>query len=497
MLKSKTEQLTLGGFVCSLVILLLLSGLVLRETQRMVEAGNWYAHSYQVLRTLEGVRASVTVAESSHFRYLITNDSIYLDAYREWVRKTRATLQELNRLTSDNAQQQKLEGDLAQAVANREASVEILISAQATLGTAAARALVERNAGRQQMERVQGAIGNLASEEQRLLDRRAEDHAARKVYMQYGMAAIVIILIVTLSIFYMLVHRNMVLMRRTEEMTAGINAELEVRVDERTRELALRSAQLEERTQQLESFSYSVSHDLRAPLRAIVGFAQILSRRHRESLNDDGRHFLDNIVQSGDYMGRLIDDLLDYSRLGRKAIELLPTRLADVFDDVIRSLGPRAEELGATLRIPADLPVVVGDRTLLSQIFSNLLNNALTYRKPGVPVTVAVSWKNIGNDVVISVSDNGIGIASEHFGKIFQVFQRLHGQDDYPGTGIGLAVVKKAVDLQNGQVWVDSAVGVGTKFNVRLPKPPAAPATVPASQAGASGVTPRSANASA
>lgn len=250
--------------------------------------------------------------------------------------------------------------------------------------------------------------------------------------------------------------------KRAEALLDQLNDELEARVQERTREL--------------ESFSYSVSHDLRAPLRAISGFAQILARRHRESLSADGRHFLDNIVEASAHMGRLIDDLLSYSRLGRKAVVLKPTKLADVLAAVARNVTPRVSEYGATLHIVDDLPAVQGDWTLLSQIFTNLVDNALTYRKPGVPVTVSVTWKGVNDDVVVSVSDNGIGIEAEYFEKIFNVFQRLHSQDEYPGTGIGLAVVKKAADLQNGRVWVDSAVGAGTVFHVQLAK--AQPAAV-------------------
>jgi light-regulated signal transduction histidine kinase (bacteriophytochrome) len=245
--------------------------------------------------------------------------------------------------------------------------------------------------------------------------------------------------------------------------------ERNVQLEQRTRELEERSAELEAANRQLESFSYSVSHDLRAPLRAISGFAQILSHRHRDSLNEQGQHFLNNIVEASAYMGRLIDDLLSYSRIGRSAIAMKPVSLGDLLADIVRRLQPKVAEADATLSVANDLPVVRGDATLLSQIFTNLLDNALTYRKSGLPLQVTIAWKRSGNDVVVSVADTGIGIAERHFDAIFNVFERLHSQDAFPGTGIGLAVVKKSVDIQGGAVWVTSSVGAGSTFHVRLP----------------------------
>ncbi len=246
-------------------------------------------------------------------------------------------------------------------------------------------------------------------------------------------------------------------------------SDLERKVLERTAELADRTVQLEERTKQLEGFSYSVSHDLRAPLRAISGFAHILLQRHSDKLDDKGKHCLDNIVEASAHMSHLIDDLLTYSRLGREAVQLKPIELAKIFQSVERSVASGLAP--GCLTIAPDLPAVVGDRTLLSQIFANLVDNALKYSKVGCAPEVTVTWQADDDAVNISVADKGIGIDSKQFEKIFEVFQRLHGQDQYPGTGIGLSVVRRACELQDGSVSVESAVGVGSTFHVRLPRP--------------------------
>jgi light-regulated signal transduction histidine kinase (bacteriophytochrome) len=242
----------------------------------------------------------------------------------------------------------------------------------------------------------------------------------------------------------------------------------EAEARERELVLAQRTAQLEERSLQLESFSYSVSHDLRSPLRAINGFAQILSQRHRVGLNEEGRHSIDNILDASAHMGRLIEDLLSYTRLGRSAITLKPVALSEILTPVIRNLEPRALELGVSLEVADDLPFVMGDRTLLSQVFANLLDNAITYRRPDRASVIELKWKEEGKNVVVSVTDNGIGIDAAHFEKIFEVFQRLHPQEQYPGTGIGLAIVMTATQLLRGAVRVESTLGSGTTFHVTL-----------------------------
>ncbi|MBC8264566.1 MAG: MEDS domain-containing protein [Anaerolineales bacterium] len=285
--------------------------------------------------------------------------------------------------------------------------------------------------------------------------------------------------------------------KQAEDALKEYSERLEEMVEERTAELNRRVAEVEQLNQamgnmlqdlqtanrvsqqtarrlqevnaELEAFAYSVSHDLRAPLRAISGFAQIIARRHRDSLNEEGQHYFDNIIEASAHMGQLIDDLLRYSRLGRTAVRRQPVPLGDLLARLKDELAGRVTKTGALLSLADDLPIIHGDPTLLGQIFINLLDNALTYHRTGVPPRIVVNYKVEANHVIVSVADNGIGIPPEFHEKIFDIFQRLHSQDEYPGIGLGLAIVKKATELLGGSVWVESVVGEGSTFYVQLP----------------------------
>jgi len=231
-------------------------------------------------------------------------------------------------------------------------------------------------------------------------------------------------------------------------------------------------AELETKNKELEAFSYSVSHDLRSPLRTIKDLAGRLAEHHQDSLTAEEKEYVDNINRTVERMDHFIDDLLAYGRLGHKILKLRTMPLDFVIAQVKDVLAPRIKETGAVITIADDLPDISGDQTLLLQIFSNLFDNALTYCQENCKPEISITWKQDKGHAIICVADNGIGIPQGQREHIFEMFHRLHSQDEYPGTGIGLSIVKKAVEMQGGRIWIESEVNRGSKFYISflLPK---------------------------
>ena len=241
-----------------------------------------------------------------------------------------------------------------------------------------------------------------------------------------------------------------------------LNADLERRVIART-------AEFEAANKELEAFSYSVSHDLRAPLRHIDGFVELLTKHAGSTLDEKGRRHLATIASAARKMGALIDDLLAFSRMGRAEMRKASVNLAALAEEVVQDLKGDAKGRSVEWKL-GRLPTVHGDPAMLRLVFQNLLSNAMKYSGPTESARIEVDAEPQNGEIIVSVRDNGVGFDPTYAHKLLGVFQRLHGPTEFEGTGIGLANVRRIVSRHGGRTWAEGAIGQGATFYFSLPR---------------------------
>jgi signal transduction histidine kinase len=255
--------------------------------------------------------------------------------------------------------------------------------------------------------------------------------------------------------------------KETELALAAAQEELRQHAAKLEHVVAERTAKLRETIGELEAFSYSIAHDMRAPLRAMQGFSQLLNEECGECVPESGKDYLRRITTSAKRMDRLIQDVLNYSRVARTEISGTAVDLDRLLGGILESY-PQFQPPKVVIEVQHPLPTVLGSEASLTQVFSNLLGNAAKFVAPGVAPRIVVRAEERNANVRVWVEDNGIGIEADQHENIFGIFQRL--EKDYDGTGIGLAIVKKAVERMHGTLGLESSPGKGSKFWFELPK---------------------------
>lgn len=448
---STIEKKVLAGFAATVVVVIVMGVAAVLAIRAFAKASQWVDHTYDVLQNIADLQTQVQVSELHTRAYLITGAKSSLADRQQAIQQVDALLNATRRLTSDNLLEQKrltalgsdvdgLQGVQAGMIAVRERS---------QAGSAVWHAdMLNTNSW---LRQVYAVLGAMRSSEKLLLNQRlAHAHAM----------AVNSVLIFGAMVLFMF-GIKMYLFRRIQE---------EIQERERTDEALVRSTQsLETTNKELESFSYSISHDLRSPLRAVNGFARILDAEYGAQMDAEGHRIIDVIVRNSNKMEALISDLLAFSRVGRTPLNLVEVDMRELVEKVRIELTAVGDYPDTRL-VTADLPVAEGDPTLLAQVWSNLIGNAFKYSSKSESPEVQVAGKVNGREIVYSIRDNGVGFDMRYYQKLFGVFQRLHGDDEFPGTGVGLAIAQRIVTRHGGRVWAEAVPGQGATFHFSLPK---------------------------
>lgn len=237
---------------------------------------------------------------------------------------------------------------------------------------------------------------------------------------------------------------------------------LEEMIENRTRELYLKNMELEKQNEELERFAYVSSHDLQEPIRSIVGFSQLLERKYKDTIDGEAEQYLSYITEASFRISKLVSALLEYTRLGKeRKIEKID--LKEKVNNILMDHARLIQDNNATIHVD-NLPMIEGCEVEITQLFQNIIQNAIKFRKLGTPPLIIIKYEDTHSHWCFSIKDNGIGIDMEFKDQIFIIFKRLHTRAVYEGTGIGLSLCKKIVELHDGKIWIESEMGMGTTF---------------------------------
>ena len=436
--------------------------------QRLASANEWLLHTREVQLAIMQIRAQLASAETAQRGYLLTGDALLLVPLGEMQQRIAQHVERFASLTRDNPRQQARVPELRRLTESRLQRLVEVAELAAAGRREEAFARVRSRTGSQLMEGALGVLDALGEEEERLLRERLDVAASEERLTQTMLVALTASAVLTLWALQFGATRSARRLARAHAQLKALADSLEEQVQDRT-------AQLTEANEQLEAYGYMVSHDLRAPLRAMVGYTDLLDDEHGESLGSEGRATLERMRAAAARMERLIGDLLDYSRLSRAALVIEPVPLERPLRQALAELAQQLTERAAEVDAATPLPTVLGNEVVLVQVLINLIGNAALYVRAGEPPRIRVrGTSGAKGSTRLTVADDGIGIAPEDQARIFQPFERLHGVERYPGSGIGLAIVRKGIERMGGRVGVESAPGRGSCFWFELP--PAAPA---------------------
>jgi signal transduction histidine kinase len=453
--------------VGALFILASIGALSYSSAVRSEQDRAWVTHTYEVVETLQEIQIDITQAETGQRGFVLTGLDRHLEMYSSGATQVGQDLKELSDLVADNPAEVEVVGRLNWLVTSRLEALGYGIEARKRSGLlAGAEAVANASSGEKRMAQIAAQIFEMREAEGRLLSGRLDAAAVssrtiRLVIVYGNTLAILILLAKGLVIHWGIGRRD-----RAEAELKRSNERLERRTSE-----------LSETNIELESFAYSVAHDLRAPLRHIAGYSNVLVQDYGPRLDAEGLRCLGKITAGAHQMGCLVDDLLSLSKIGRQKLSIQTTPLAALVAEVIEDLAPESAGREIEWRI-GELLHAECDPALMKQVFVNLLSNAVKYSGKRERAVIEVGEMTQNDERVIFVRDNGAGFDMQYVGQLFGVFQRLHKARDFEGTGVGLAIVQRIIRKHGGRIWAEGEIDQGATFffSIGLPEnQPSAP----------------------
>lgn len=441
-----------GVVIGFIITILTISGLGIYSyvnISKLIDGGSVLGNSLRITNYAEKVLVTTIDLETGQRGYLITGDSSYLEPYDAALESIDDNVEQLLQATSTHPKQRVLVDSLKTLVWMKMDIVKKTVEARRK-SFEDAQAVVKGGEGKMLMDKIRGVIANIQSLESSTYDEQDVANDTRLGSFRYSFTAMLVLPAIVVMILFYSINNNL-----TRRELANIS-------------LQKANADVTQLNKDLESFTYSVSHDLRAPLRSVNGYANVLIEDYGEQLDDEAKRVIGVIAKNGRRMGQLIDDLLNFSRLGRKELQLTAISMDVMVHSVIDEIRETGENLNAQIDVQA-LPAAKADMQMMRQVWHNLIANALKYSgKNDKPVITIGSTEQEG-DVVYFVKDNGVGFNMLYVDKLFGVFQRLHKSDEFEGTGVGLALVKRITDRHKGRVWAEGELGKGATFYFSLP----------------------------
>jgi signal transduction histidine kinase len=500
----KRTALTLW-FVAVAILFAANSYVCFYNVRRLLEHSDAVGTARQTIIATESVLSTLKDAETGERGYLLTNDPAFLEPYEDAERRFPAEAAALRRLVDDDREEIRTFDRLRQTADQRLDALREAVRIRKQGRLDPDDELQRQKLGKGKMDQIRGLSEQLRATETRELQGRLDERNRSAGTATATLIGAGVINLLLLGAIAFAVRRDeRVRAREIEQRVKAAEMEKNyLRVAEQYEErkrfaeaLEALNARLEQSNRELQDFASVASHDLQEPLRKIQAFGDRLRKRFAAQLGPDGQDYLDRMHSAASRMATLIDDLLTFSRVTTKAQPFAPVDLSHVVNEVLADLETRVESSGGRVEIEHPLPTVEADALQMRQLFQNLIANGLKFRRPDMPPVVRVRaailppQNGSGPMCEIRVADNGIGFDEKYLDRIFNVFQRLHGRNEYEGTGIGLAVVRKIAERHGGRVTAHAHEGEGATFVITIPVSHA-PTEVPPVTTGAAAAQPQ------